>query len=173
MQMSNTSFYQRLSDKYTMKWADEADDIEVLYKAYQEAVSSLTLHKDSPVKKENAVNTIRQFLLRDWNNRCLILVYANDDPNTVVGLIAGIVSINPLLPEDKIATEMLYWVAKPHRRSRLGIQLIHKFEEWAEAVGCTHTTLAYYVDADEISLNSLYRHCGYTQLETTYLKRIN
>lgn len=91
-----------------------------------------------------------------------IVIFSDD-----IGFVIGIAS--PFLfGNEKIATEMGWWVEPEHRKSNVGKELIDAFEYWAKSTGCSLITM---MCLDE-KVGTYYEKRGYKLTEFTYMKEV-
>lgn len=88
---------------------------------------------------------------------------------SVVGMLVGAIS-QPLFSDDRMATELAWYITPEKRGGREAFHLINAYEEWAESQDCSYVTM---VDIDTLnSLEKVYTKKGYTLTEKTYVKEI-
>jgi GNAT superfamily N-acetyltransferase len=111
----------------------------------------------------------------------LIDVFTTDRENKVcilaehmgeaVGLIAGQIS-ESIFNDDKIASELIWWVDEKHRNSRIGLELFNAFEYWAKRSGCKHIQMVHLQTDKADRIHRLYSKRGYRVAESAYLKEL-
>lgn len=97
----------------------------------------------------------------------VVLVW--EDKGKVVGLIAGQWT-ELIFNEDKVATELVWWVEPEYRKTEAAHQLLGAFEYWADWCGCK--SIQMYSLSNEYSnvLERFYKKQGYKLAETSYVK---
>ena len=77
----------------------------------------------------------------------------------------------PVFSSEKISMELAWWVEPEHRRTRSSYLLFKAYEDWALRVGCSYVQGAY-LPGVSTDLDDFYRSQGYTEVESSYMKRI-
>ncbi len=149
--------------EYNLKVADLTDlqDIKKMAKSF--FLSSTYSDKEY---NEEKINDVIVQLLHDPTNGIIILALLGGKS---VGCVAC--SVSPLLFNySKIATEVIWWVDKKHRRSGVGQQLIEALEYWAKNIAKTdYVQLSSLNGGDEVG--QYYEKIGYKLIEKAYLKQ--
>jgi GNAT superfamily N-acetyltransferase len=101
---------------------------------------------------------------RDSNTLLLFLV----DGDAPVGMLLGTVT-EPYFSEDKVATELAWWVNPEYRRTKKSIELTLAFEDWAYRMGAKVVALAS-LDTSPASVGKFYESMGFKKREETYLR---
>lgn len=97
----------------------------------------------------------------------VILLLEKD--SEIVGMLVGGIS-TPLFSDQRVATELAWYVDPDHRNSKDSVKLLKEYEEWALESGCSFVSM---VDIDTLNdLSDLYERKGYTLTEKTYVKEI-
>lgn len=123
-------------------------------------------------------NIIFSFLLdKELNNNkervCLLAIPKGS--NKPIGIIAGYTT-EALFTNQKVATEVMWWVYPEHRgRSRASIELLQAFEHWASMVGSSYVQMASLASLDDSRgiVEKIYKKFGYKTTEINYIKEIN
>jgi len=101
----------------------------------------------------------------DPENRMLFVVKYYDK---VVGLLAAVVDSDSLVGKS-MARELMWYIAPTHRRSKVSLELINAFENWAKGrVQCV--CMCHFSNKTGDILSKVYRKRGYTPMEVSYLK---
>lgn len=115
---------------------------------------------------DNTEVTLRLFKLLLDNPQAEILVLDAGD-GQAVGLFAML-----LFPHyfsgEKTAQELMWYVEPEHRAGGAGLQLLRQAEEMARGTGATRFQLT----APTEALGSLYKRCGYHQIEVGYQRKL-
>ena len=116
---------------------------------------------------EDKINTIIGEFIYDPANRIIILGLLESKP---IALLAA--SVQPIIfSKAKVATEVLWWVDKEHRQSRVGVKLIEAFEYWAkEVANADYLQLCTLNGEYSEKVGNYYERRGYTLSEKAYLK---
>jgi GNAT superfamily N-acetyltransferase len=148
----------------TLKIADYSDFKPIFDMAgrFQQASPYTELTYD----EGKVVELIDSFLTGDRTQKIIILGLKDQEP---VGMIAGVVN-EMLFSHDLIASELMWWVEPEHRGSRLSIQLLDAYEEWARRVGAKVVQLSSVNTDHADKLDRLYRHRDYNLVERGYIK---
>jgi len=99
----------------------------------------------------------------------VVLLYI--DHELPVGMIVGLASSTPF-SDDKIASELAWWVDPEYRGTRGSIELVYAYEEWARRVGCKHVTMALLPSLTNPKVEAYYERLGYHKTEISYLKEL-
>ena len=110
---------------------------------------------------------IHDFVYADTREKILILA---NDPEPI-GLIAGL-KTEILFSDDKLASELMWWVNPSHRTTKAGSELLEAFEFWAVKVGCSAIQMSTVQTEHAERLDKVYNRKGYTLVERGYLKEI-
>lgn len=119
-----------------------------------------TIYKD--IYTEEAIRAVAEDLVLGRKSEKIVFLYEDK------GMLAG--AVTPFIfGNDKVATELAWYVKPEHRRSNIGKELINAFEIWAKATGCARITM---IGLEE-GTTKLYEKLGYIVAERTHLKEIN
>jgi len=115
----------------------------------------------------NQSKLLENYLLAINHDDFLILL-AEENGEVVGMLAAGITS--PMFSDDKVATELAWFIDKEHRGSSMSLRLIKEYEKWAKGNGCKYTSM---MDLDQLNnLQRLYERQGYSLVEKTFIKEL-
>lgn len=88
-----------------------------------------------------------------------------------VGMVVAIAA-QPPFTEEKVSSELAWWVEPEFRSSRLALRLFDAYETWAKTIGCTHIQSAYLTQTSPKGLDKFYERKGYIPVENSFLKKI-
>jgi GNAT superfamily N-acetyltransferase len=157
----------KIDDRYSLQTLDDnCDWVEVLgllKGSIEESPYHNVLRTD-----EQLLETIGFFALSpDTENVCILLL----DGETYVGFLAAMVSAaHPLMYNDPIATELIWWVLPEHRGAKQSTKLIDAYEEWARMVGCKRCSMTNLMNKYHDRLDQLYQSKGFIPVEKSYMK---
>jgi GNAT superfamily N-acetyltransferase len=97
------------------------------------------------------------------------VIFILQDEDGPSGAIGGVKYPEPY-SGDLIATEF-FWYCKPSKRGD-GLWLYGEFEEWARREGCTEIRMVHLSDSMPERLRKVYRHWGFSEIETHYAKEL-
>jgi len=98
----------------------------------------------------------------------IILIFLTNDDKPV-GMLLGIVN-EPYFSEEKVATELAWWVDPEFRKSKASLDLMYAFEDWAYRKGARTVTLASLTGLSPPSVSKLYLGMGFEKTEETYMR---
>lgn len=154
--------------EYRIRFATE-EDTTTLFTMCLKFITESPYHEDE-VDPEEILEMINS--LREGDKKEKILLVAEDENKTPVGMIAGVITKH-LFNKSKIANELIWWVDSEHRKSRIGLRLIEAFEFWGSKVKAKklHTST---LDTNQMKpLERLYRSKKYILTEKNFMKDIN
>lgn len=125
-------------------------------------------YKDLPLHDDKVERLVNELIKAPLSKSTVILA---EKEGEIVGLLAGSVS-EQLFNNDKIASEIMWWVEPEHRRSRISLELLNAFEYWAKAVGCTVASMVMIETEQAEAVHKLYTKRGYRTTEKAYIKDI-
>lgn len=99
----------------------------------------------------------------------IVLVAVDDDKP--IGMVAAVAD-SPVFSEDKIATELCWFIHKPYRKSKKAFVLFKAYEEWAKRIGCRFIQSGFLLGSSQANLEEYYLRQGYKPVEMSYMKRI-
>lgn len=117
----------------------------------------------------NKIDQLVDVFTSDLETKCFILDVTED--GQVKGLLVGQVS-EGLLNTENIASEVLWWVETPYRKTRTAFELLGAFEFWASKVGCKYIQMSRLEDETGEKVSKLYTKRNYRRTESAYLKEI-
>ena len=114
--------------------------------------------------------TIDKLLLGEHTDSTVILSLSDGRP---VGMIAG--TVQPFLfNNDRVATEIVWWMDEDFRKGRKSFQLLNAFEYWAKNVAKCDTILMSTLNSLQSDrIGKLYEKRGYKPAENNYYLRVN
>ena len=96
-----------------------------------------------------------------------VLVLLLQDQQKVCGLLVGVATEVPF-SDDKVASELAWYVESAYRGRREALQLVDAYEAWAVRVGCSSVSMSLLPTLTDLS--KLYERKGYKKTEISYLK---
>ena len=112
---------------------------------------------------------IGSFLKGDLDRTCIVAFF-KDRP---IGMIAGVLT-ESIFSEDKVASEMVWWIDPNHRRkSRAAFELLSAFEHWAKLKKASFVQMQCLVGLSEETVGHIYQRLGYNSTEIAYIKELN
>jgi len=103
-----------------------------------------------------------------WLRTSQLLLVAVDG-DQVIGMLGMAMTIAPLTGQA-VATEAAWWVDDEYRGTRAGVLLWNGAEDWARGQGAVFVQMI--EPGSTPGVADMYRRRGYTQLETTFQKRL-
>jgi RimJ/RimL family protein N-acetyltransferase len=127
----------------------------------------------SPYAREHFDRDKVEAVIRSLVNadRTSSTVIVCESEGRVIGVIAG-TATTILFNNDKVASEIMWWVEPEHRRSRAGMDLLMAFEAWADYAGCEKVQMIALDNDYSRALDTLYRRKNYVRTEQAYFKGI-
>ena len=120
------------------------------------------------VAEYNVMNTI------EWLEEFILLphtaLFVAEVEGEIVGMIAGIVFPFYFNKSHLNAQELFWWVSPPNRKSRVGIDLLKAFEEWAVKKGAKTIQMGTVAKINPEKLAAVYKKKGYQESETYWTK---
>lgn len=104
-------------------------------------------------------------IIRGGGLNAVILVATKDDKP--VGMVIAVCGGSEF-SEDRVATELAWYVEPEHRNGKRALLLFESYEEWAKRVGCRFVHGAYLTSSPDLS--GFYNRKGYSKVEESYLK---
>lgn len=87
-----------------------------------------------------------------------------------IGFLVG-AALQPSFSNNKVATELGWWIEEEHRKTRASVLIYEAYEDWAFRIGCSHVQGAYLPGVSP-ELDNFYKRRGYTQVESSFLKTL-
>lgn len=98
-----------------------------------------------------------------------IVLFVAEDNNKLVGMLVGVVN-ESLFSNDKIASELAWFVEKEYRGTSMALRLLAEFEKWAKLQDCSFIAM---IDLHRVNdLENMYNKLGYELAEKTYMKKV-
>lgn len=111
-------------------------------------------------------NLFEQYLMGDKTSLIIIVSEQDGSPR---GMIIGLAAPG-LFSEDKMATEIAWWMDLEYRGSRDSLLMIDAYQEWAKRVGSRIVQVAM---LDEVTdLSKFYLKRGFKQAERSFIKEV-
>lgn len=98
-----------------------------------------------------------------------ILVVSIDRDKIVGVILATVAEIS--FSEEKVASELAFWLLPGYRKSRRVLDLVSAFEYWAKHIAKVNFTILSQTPLQDYTERS-YKRLGYTVIENNYLKKI-
>jgi GNAT superfamily N-acetyltransferase len=89
-----------------------------------------------------------------------------------VGMIMGIVYPSHIDQRLEV-TESLWYLSKPYRRARTGIELLDALECFAELIGASRINMTHLANPHGRRIHRLFERRGYVAAECSYYKEVN
>lgn len=155
---------------HNLKIADEGDLPYVIHMLDM-------FHKESPYSllefnEHKVINSLLN-IINSNKEESIIIISLDENKKEPIGLIIGLVS-SSLFSDDKVATELAYYILPEHRSFKVAKKLIDAYEDWAGRVGATIVQMSLLGPPSRSNevLESLYTRRGYYHAERAYLKEI-
>ena len=130
-----------------------------------------------PVLKQFFENSIEEYGIEMDMDRIYVLEssMANSsflliEGDAVLGVIGGFVT-DSLLSKGKAYQEIIWYVDENHRSG--GVKLLRHLEKWCESEGVENIIMARMHNSMPEKIGAFYERCGYTAMETQYIKNIS
>jgi GNAT superfamily N-acetyltransferase len=153
--------------RYSLRLASSEDTlslIAVLNEAFLESPYTET-HSFS----EDRVVKLISYVLSVGPDIGLLLLAENE--GEIVGVFSALKTYTTMGLEET-AIELIWWVRKDFRKTRLSIQLISAFEYWADKLGVKRLVLGSMANSHDDGIEKFYLRKGYKLTEKTYTKEV-
>lgn len=108
-------------------------------------------------------------LIEDKNDSVVILSLDTlGIPNGMLAMKVGGLPFN----EDRIASEIVWWMEPEDRKTRQALELFKAAEYWARKVGATYVQFSSLSSSEE-TVDKFYLRQGYEMTEKAFLKELN
>ena len=108
-------------------------------------------------------------LFTRFENHCFWLAWEGDE---AVGVFAG--KANPyFFSRDMVAVDSLWYVVPQKRGSRVGLQLLGLFEQWAEALGVVDIRIGQTTMLDPRVFNGILSSRGYDCVGSYFVRKVD
>jgi GNAT superfamily N-acetyltransferase len=155
----------------TYKLLTREDDVAYVADVISHAVKDSPFRKFIP-NKEALIKTIERYYVHEnGGHRFLLLVWDDDKIVGVVG--ATTLTDHFLFMDHAVGQEIVWWVDKSKRGSKIALTLIKHLEDWARNMDLKHLLMGHYEDEHTEKLKSIYAKLGYTLTEYNYWKELN
>jgi hypothetical protein len=94
----------------------------------------------------------------------------SEDEGKIVGVFLATVA-EVTFSEEKVASELAFWLLPGYRKSRRVLDLVNAFEYWAKHIAKVNYVLLSQTPLQDATERS-YKRLGYTSIEINYLKKI-
>lgn len=98
-----------------------------------------------------------------------IAVLVAENEEGILGFICGLIA-EPIFSNQKVASELAWFVNKDYRNTSAGFRLLKSYEEWAIKNKANFITMAYLENVTDLA--KIYTKMGYSKTETNYVKEI-
>lgn len=127
-------------------------------------------HESSPYSGiEFSQDRILSLYLSGLENPQEIITILSEQDGQVRGMICGLCN-SPPFSDEKVATELAWWMDEEYRGSKDSLLLFKAYEDWAVRVGCSLVQMALLSNSPD--LTKIYERSGYTMTERTFLKEL-
>jgi hypothetical protein len=106
--------------------------------------------------------------LRSDQGNSVLLV--SEDKGRIVGVFLATVA-EVTFSEEKVGSELAFWLLPGYRKSRRVVDLIAAFEYWAKYIAKVNYVILSQTPLQDATERS-YKRLGYTSIEVNYLKKI-
>lgn len=96
-----------------------------------------------------------------------LIVIISEQDGEARGMVIGMCS-SPLFSDDKMATEIAWWMDEDYRKTRDSLLLIEAYQEWARRVDAKVIQCAMLPDVTDLS--RFYEKQGMTRAEVSYIR---
>lgn len=138
------------------------EDIENLIPLFRKFFEN-SPYKDHKWDEDGVWDTAYR-LINDKVNSVVITYQKEGRP---VGIIAG-TSCKALFSNEKVSTEIIWWVEEEYRNTKAGLELLNALEYWAFNV--INASMLSMVCLENNSLERLYTKRGYSKTESCFIK---
>ena len=125
-------------------------------------------HKTMKFADEKFKKFVEGVVTGDLSRSIIILAHKEGVP---IGMVVA-VAMEPVWSNDKVATELAWYVKPKHRGSKQSLRLFRAYEDWALRVGCTHIQNAHLEGSEYRDTGRFYERKGYTKVESSYVKTL-
>lgn len=142
-------------------------------KDIQEILSVCEKHHDSvafgqlPFSRKKVHSILTKVVTGDPKEAILII---SEDAGKIVGVFLATVA-EVSFSEEKVASELAFWLLPGYRKSRRVLDLVAAFEYWAANIAKVRFALLSQTPLQDYTERS-YKRLGYTTIETNYLKKL-
>lgn len=98
-----------------------------------------------------------------------MLLISEDGPKIVGVFLATVSEVS--FSEERVASELAFWLLPDYRKSRRVLDLVTAFEYWAKHIAKTRYAILSKTPLQDETERS-YRRLGYTNIEVNYLKKL-
>jgi GNAT superfamily N-acetyltransferase len=124
---------------------------------------------DLEIDDEMLSKTLASFDYYDSKGSRYFMAAFHEDE--VVGLVSAMTLENHFMMKDT-GQEIVWWVKKEHRGTKLALTLFNTMEEWAASQGLKRLLSGHYHNDQMEKLKKLYISQGYTPVEYNYKKEL-
>jgi hypothetical protein len=120
-----------------------------------------------PFSRKKVYEILRKTINGEPSEAILIV---SEDAGKIVGVFLAATS-EITFSEEKVATELAFWLLPGYRKSRRVLDLITAFEYWAKNIAKVSFVILSQTPLQDSTERS-YKRLGYTNIENNYLKKI-
>ncbi len=147
---------------------DDIDEVYLITKEFQRN----SPYADQDISDEKFYKFLTYYLT-PMPKAHMVLVYEHEETGKIEGIIAGMITIGShFFSENRVATEMVWYVRPEHRKGTAAIRLLHAYEDWAELMGCQKVSLTCVANEFREMLTKMYIKMGYKSTEETFVREI-
>lgn len=120
-----------------------------------------------PFSRKKVYEILRKTINGEPSEAILIV---SEDAGKIVGVFLAATS-EITFSEEKVATELAFWLLPGYRKSRRVLDLVAAFEYWAKNIAKVSFVILSQTPLQDNTERS-YKRLGYTNIENNYLKKI-
>jgi GNAT superfamily N-acetyltransferase len=144
-------------------------DMDQMYDLCQE-FQAASPYADIPISDDKYYEFLNHYLTPKPDDH-IVLIYEKE--GIIEGMLAGIITSGiHFFSENKVATELAWYVRPAARNTSAPIRLLHAYEEWAKLMGCQKVSLATLNNEYRETLTKMYIKMGYLSTEETFVRDI-
>ena len=128
-------------------------------------------YKDSHTYSHDKTAELIKGLLSLGTSNAYISLGEDTATKEIVGVF-GAMRTFITVSQEPTAVEVLWWVDKVARNTRLSLKLIKAYEYWANLIGVKRLVIASMSNEHSGSVDRLYTKMGYRLAEKTYVKKV-
>ena len=145
---------------------DDIDNVYTLCREFQ----AISPYADQEISPDHFYHFLRHYLKPKPEEHIILLYIRDGEP---VGIIAGQITVGShFFDENRIATELVWYVQPELRRGMAPMRLLQAYEQWAELMGCKKVSLSAVENKHRAALSQMYEKMGYQSTEETFVRDI-
>lgn len=147
----------------TLRLATEQDLPDILRMAKR-------FHEVSPYRgltfsEETSMKLFEKYL----EDKKSVIIILSEQDGKARGMVIGL-SFNTMFSEDRVSTEVAWWMDEEYRKTRDSLLLISAYEDWSKRNGSKMTQVAM---LDELTdLTNFYTRQGFRPAEKSFIKEV-